>query len=620
MSPAARRLHAYLQLLFAFALFLSANAAGNVALAPYRFDLTEDKLFTVSAGARSILDTLSAPVALTYYFSETSAVGNPPVLRTGRRVADFLRAVERASGGMVKLNVVDVAPFSPEEDEAARYGLQPLPAEGGQGIFMGLAATDETDRLETVPRFSEDRDRFLEYDVMKAVYLLSRDGKPRVGLLTSLPMRFGLGGAMAFLQGQGQPYVVYAQLSQFFEVVNIEPGFASLPEGLEALLIVHPPPLAEAELYVLDQTVLSGLPALVFVDPYAEVSELIPEGGYAGVPAIPRSSDLAPLLRAWGIEYGPTEVVVDRALAQRAEVGGGDSPRVVEYPNWLGVRAPGINQENPATAELGLLNFASAGAIAFSGGPDLAFVPMVTTSAEAARVPADRVAGDFDPAALTPGVDARERFTLVAEVSGIARSAFAAPPAGIENATHAAEGSIRVWIGADSDLFDDQFWARFRRDSFGREVLVPIADNAALIVNALDQVAGEGDLSALQSRGVSARPLEAFEALKREASERTAAEEKRLKNRLAEAEQRLFAREAEDREGFGGLAAEEEVRKLREEVLEIRTNLREVERRLREDVAGLETRIVLLNSALIPGVVLLLAAGLWLVRRRRARP
>lgn len=617
MTAAARRLNALLQLAFAFILFLSLNALGNAWLSPYRVDLTHDRLFTLSPGGNAILGKLTEPVTLTYYFSETAALGNPPVLRYGRRVADFLREVERASKGAVILNIVDVAPYSPEEDEASLYGLQPLPGEGGQAIFLGLAATDETDRLETIARFSEDRDRFLEYDVMKAIYLLARDGRPRLGILTSLPMRFGLGGALAFLQGQGQPYILYAQLAQFFEVVNIEQTFDGIPQGLDALLIVHPPALSETQLYAIDQAVLGGLPTLAFVDPYAEVSELAPEGGFSTVAPIAAASNLEPLLSAWGVSYDASAVVVDRQRAQKVEVGTGPFARVLDFPNWIGAREPELNQTNPATADLGLLNFASAGAIGFDGNPGLAFVPLVTTSAEAGLAPSTHVAADFEPTALMTGIETNRQFSLVAEISGIAHSAFATPPAGGEPSAHAAEGNIAILVGGDSDFFDDQFWARIRRDAYGRDVLVPIADNAAFIVNVIDQMAGEGDLAALQARGVSSHPLEAFEALKQAASAQSAAEEERLKTRLAEAEQRLFARQDDAGGDVLNPAAEEEMRGLREEVLKIRTNLREVERGLRANVAALETRIVLLNTALVPGLLLLIAGGLWLIRRRR---
>lgn len=618
MSSVTRHINTYLQIVFAFVVFLSLNAAGEYVLSSYRFDLTEDKLFTVSPGGQAILDKLNSPVTLTYYFSETSALGNPPLLRYGRRVKDFLRAVERAGAGQIRLRIVDVAPFSPEEDEATLHGLQPVLGEGDQKVFMGLVAADETDRLETVPGFSFVRDRFLEYDVLKTIYLLGREGKPRVGFLTSLPMRYGLGGAVALLQGQSQPYILYTQLSQFFELVDVDAGFTALPPNLDALLVVHPPALSQTQLYDIDQAVLGGLPALVFVDPYAEIADLLPSNNFSGAQAVESSSDLAPLLSSWGIKFDPQSIVVDQALAQRARIGDGASTRVVEYPNWIGVRTAQLNPDNPAIADFALINFASAGSLKFSGGPELTFRSQITTSDQASLIPTARVRGSFDPTRLMEDVATFDRLTLLAEIKGIARSAFASPSEKTAKEIYAPEGSIYVWVGADSDLFDDQFWVRLRSDDYGQTVLVPIADNAALVITILDQIAGDGALANLQARGVSFRPLEVFDAMKRAAAQRTTAEEARLTMSLKLAEQRLLASEAKEREVPGGDTGED-MQALREEVLQIRNNLRDVERRLRADVASLELHLILLNSALVPGILLLLTGALWAVKRRRRR-
>lgn len=618
MSSVTRHINTYLQILFAFVVFLSLNAVGEYALSPYRLDLTEDKLFTVSPGGQAILERMDSPVTLTYYFSETAALGNPPLLRYGRRVKDFLKAIERAGEGKVRLRIVDVVPFSPEEDEATLRGLQPVSGEGDQSVFMGLVAVDETDRLEVVPSFSFVRDRFLEYDVLKTIFLLGREGKPRVGFLTSLPMRYGLGGAVALLQGQSQPYILYSQLSQFFELVDLDAEFTALPPGLDALLIVHPPALSQAQLYGIDQAILSGLPALVFVDPYAEIADFLPPNDFSGSRPVELSSDLSPLLSSWGVSFDPRSVVVDRALAQRARVGDGASTRIVEYPNWIGVRTAQINPNNPAIADFSLLNFASSGALEFSGQSELTFTPQITTSDQAAVIPTARVREAVDPTRLLEDVAMFNRQTLLADVKGVARSAFSSPPNPSSKTAHISEGSIRVWIGSDSDLFDDQFWVQVRPDDYGQNVLVPIADNAALVITLLDQIAGDGALANLQTRGVSFRPLEVFDAMKRAAAQRTAAEEARLTNSLKLAEQRLMASEARERtsprSGTG-----EDMQTLREEVLQIRNNLRNVERRLRSDVSSLELRLILINSALVPGIVLLVTGVLWALKRRRRR-
>lgn len=615
-----RRVNAILQLVFAFLLFISLNLLGNVWLSGVRLDLTENNLYTLSPAARDILARIDQPITLKFYFSRKAVVSNPPLLRYGQRVRDFLEAVDQGGGENIRLEIVDPERFSPEEDEAAIYGLQPLQGEGGDPIYMGLVATDEADRLEVIPRFSEQRDRFLEYDVMKAVYLLSREGKPKLGILSGLPMRFGLGGALAFLQGQGQPYIIYRQLAQFFELVNLQADFADIPVNLDALLVVHPPQLTDAQLYRIDQAVLGGLPVLVFVDPYAEVSALTdPRAGFSEADQVAPSSDLAPLLKAWGLGYSRENVVADLAQAQKVEMAGGPFPEVAEFVHWFAVGADYLNQNDPISAELGLVNFASAGALTPTGDERLHFTPLVQTSPQSALVETSAVAGIPDPSSLARTVSPEGQYTLVAKVAGTASSAFAGAP-GQSEGEHIAEGEITVLAGGDADLFEDQFWARMRRDSFGREVLVPFADNAALIVNAIDHLSGSGELASLQARGVSTRPLEKFEAMSRAASAKTRAEEERLQARLEEAEARLSSLLQEEDQGLASPAAEDEIQAIREEVLQIRRNLREVERALRADVAALERTVIVLNSGLIPLILLLAAMGRFFYRMRKVRP
>ncbi|MCH8322426.1 MAG: GldG family protein, partial [Proteobacteria bacterium] len=208
-----RRLNAYLQLIFAFIIFLSVNLFGNAWLGPIRFDLTGDKLFTLNPGTREILAGLEEPLTLRFYFSKGTAANDPALFRYGRRVQDFLEEFEVLSDGKIRLEVIDPEPFSEEREEAATYGVQGL-GEGDQTIFLGLVGFDETNRLEVISLFSEERERFLEFDLAKIVFLLSQEKKPVVGLITSLPMRYGTGGARAFLQGKGQPYLIYTQLTQ----------------------------------------------------------------------------------------------------------------------------------------------------------------------------------------------------------------------------------------------------------------------------------------------------------------------------------------------------------------------------------------------------------------------
>ncbi|RMD87720.1 MAG: ABC transporter, partial [Alphaproteobacteria bacterium] len=228
-----------------------------------------------------------------------------------------------------------------------------------------------------------------------------------------------------------------------------------------------------------------------------------------------------------------------------------------------------------------------------------------------------------------------KRYTLVARVTGPAKSAYPdGPPAKPEAkqdeapaksapaAPHLAEskGPIAVIVGADSDLFDDRFWVQVQ-DFFGQRILVPIADNATLLINALDNLAGSDALIALRGRGVRDRPFVVVNAIRRDAEARFLAEQERLKQELATTEQRLKDLQAKMGESERVLTPEQEqeLARFRARTLEIRQQLRAVQRNLVRDIEALETRLVILNVVLVPALLTLIALSLAAWRRRRRR-
>jgi len=612
-----RRLNAYLQLGFAFIIFLSLNLLGNAFTAPVRMDFTSDRLFTLSPGTREILGHLEEPLTFRFYFSETAAANDPEIFRYGRRVKSFLEEFEALSQGKIHLEVIDPEPFSEEIEEAEAYGVQGIALDDNI-IYLGMVGFDETNRLEVIAHFSEERERFLEFDLAKIVYLLSQQNKTKVGLISALPMRYGTGGAMAFLQGRGQPYLIYSQLTQLFDVTYLENYFNVIPGDVDVLLVVHPPEMTAEQLYQIDQFILKGKPALIFVDPFAEVTPLLLQtaGGAFGDEVSP-SSNLAQLFAAWGIGYSPDRAVVDYNLGQRVEVGNPPQVTYRDYIHWLGVRQEQLSAESPITAFLSTVNFASAGVLDFDGRAGLSFEPLIETSDGADIVAANLVREDIDPGVLVQVTNPKQKFTLAGRLFGAAKSAY---PEGLDGKKGVVEGDINVIIGADADIFEDRFWAGIQGDGLGREVLVPIADNAAFIVNALDYLGGSEALISLRARGVSKRPLEKFQALRREATRREEEEKQSLRARLREVESRLSELQQSTPEGQAySDASEVEVRSFRNQAEAIERNLNQVQRTLLETIRGMQNRIIFLNMFIIPALLLLLALGRFAMARRRER-
>src|SRR3546814_16497148 len=80
-------------------------------------------------------------------------------------------------------------PFTPVEDRAVSYGLQQIPLDAGEGtVFFGLAGSNATADIETIPFLQPEREPFLEYDLTKMVYALSQGGSGTVGLIGELKL------------------------------------------------------------------------------------------------------------------------------------------------------------------------------------------------------------------------------------------------------------------------------------------------------------------------------------------------------------------------------------------------------------------------------------------------
>lgn len=638
-SRPGRDMNRLLRLALAGILFLSFNILINKLFVGARIDLTEDELFTLSDGSSEILSALDEPISIRLYFSRQLAAPYPGLFRYGGRVADLLREFERAADGMIDLKIIDPEPFTDEEDEAQGYGLQGVASSSGESIYLGLVVTDTTDRQTVLPFLAQEREPFLEYDLIKTIFALSIETKPKLGLLTGLPMQYGPGGIMALVQGQARPYVIYQQLEDFFEIVQLEGALDPMPDDLAALLIVHPPQLDDRELYAIDQFVLAGGRALVFVDPYSEEVILTNaqtaaqgrSGGFAQ-PPIPDGSSFDRLFEAWGIEVVPDMVVADLELAQQVDMGGGGPRSVREYIVWLGLQEASMNADDIVSGAASFINMASVGAIKQIEGATTEVTPLLRSSQVSSLIPVSQVRDNPDPDDLirdmTPD---EERYVLVARVSGPANSAFPdGPPIfGDPDETEApddsarphlakSDGDINILVGADVDMFADRFWVQVQ-NIFGQTVATPIADNGALILGAVDHMVGSDALISLRSRGVSNRPFVAVDKIRRAAEARFLDEEKALRQSVTETEARLLELEAGNDEGGEFLSAEQdaEIERFRAELSQTRQQLRAVQRNLRRDIDALGGWLAAINIIGIPILLILLATLRWFRARRR---
>jgi ABC-type uncharacterized transport system involved in gliding motility auxiliary subunit len=384
---------------------------------------------------------------------------------------------------------------------------------------------------------------------------------------------------------------------------------------------VQPKGLSDQTLFAIDQFILRGGRAMLFVDPWSEVDT-------AGVnPNDPmgggnRSSNLDKLFKAWGISVTTSSFVGDDRYALQVM---GPDQRPVRDIGLIGVDNAGLDREDVVTSGLGLVNFGYAGAISAAEKSPVTLTPLVRSSDIAGPVSTGSLGFLTDPGQLREGFKPTgQRYTLAARVSGKVPSAFpngrpGGLPAGAKPALTQAENPINVVVVADTDLLSDRLWIQ-AQNFFGQRLANAFANNGDFVVNALDNLRGSSDLIGIRGRATFSRPFTRVQELRRVAEDKFRVTEENLKQELRTTEQKLNELQArrEDRNATI-LTAEQgqEIERFRKERATIRKQLRQVQRTLDQEIERLGDALKAINIGLVPLVISIVSIALLLIRRRR---
>lgn len=630
------------------------------SLPSLRIDLTEDNLYSLSDGTRSIVSNLSQPIDLMFFYSDSATEDVPQIRSYGNRVQELLREIVIASNGNLSLSIIDPEPFSEDEDLATQYGIRAVPiAQGGEGVYFGLVAAQGAESetpaqfraSETMPLIRPDQEEFLEYEFMKLITQVDNLDRSVVGLLTELD----IDGGFDPLTGQGtQQWMIMDLIRQLYEVRRIDSTGETIDQEIDILLIAHPQGLSEQMLYAIDQFVMRGGSTFLFLDPNADsMVTSSPQGNL--IPA-GMSSELPMLLEAWGIEFDNSKVLADNELALRVMMGQGQRP--VPHLGMLGIQRNYLTQDDIITNRLETINFSSAGTISQIEEASTIFEPLIVSSSDAMLMERAFVENVTDPSVLFDEFESSDQtYTIAARISGVVETAFPdGPPiveeeASSEESTEEAEatddntdgevaeteadneeeqqpgfehvsssnGVINIVAVADTDVLSDRMWVQVTQ-FLGQRIPQPFANNGDIVINGLENLSGSAELSSIRSRGRYSRPFTRVLDLQRQADDRLREEESELLDGLAATEAQL-AELNQDSEGnpIGEITPEIqiEIDRFNVEMLETRRRLRDVRFQLTEDIERLGTNLKAANTALIPILLTTFALISHYMRRRR---
>ncbi len=301
---------AVVSILLTAIVFLVISVLSNLNGA--RVDMTSDRLFTMSPAAARILQDLQVPVQVKLYISSAEMMPNQ-FKNLERDISEQMRNFAQVSEGMLQYSV-----HNPQDDEEMQKnlgakGVQPFQVRSMEKdqidlkrIWSAITIAYKDKPEEVLPQVLPQSLPALEQDIIGPVYRLTRVGQPKIAVFGP-KKEIDQQLAMMYMQ-QGmqppEPQPMYGRISDLlgqghYEAVNVELTPESLvPDDASALIVMATTALNQRQVYEINRTLQRGVPVIMGVQAH--------EYGYS-----PAQGG-----RGWDISAQPVETGLEVMLAQ----------------------------------------------------------------------------------------------------------------------------------------------------------------------------------------------------------------------------------------------------------------------------------------------------------------
>lgn len=589
--------------------------------------MTAGNSFTLSDSAKSLLSKVEEPVRFDFYRTR-SVEGLSPQIKMhiqnfGDRVEQMLRQFERAANGKIILDRIDPEPDTPAEENAIAAGVHGQSLPNGDTIFLGLVIS-QGDSEHVIPFFDWNKEGSIEYDIAKAVHEAQQLSKPKLGLISTLPLKAPPMPMMPGQPPQEDQYII-SELESSFNVEVIEPTASELPQDLDMLMVIHPIGLPETLLFGIDQFTLSGKPMFLAVDPSSLFfrSQQQQNQMMMGRPNPNTSSDFQPFFSAWGISYSASEALADPDIAY--------TQQNTMQPAWLIFREDNVTEDFLPAAELNAVLLLEAGSLGLDESSKLTLEPILQTTESAGSVAGMMLQFAQQGALLNQLEASNEKQTVAGLLSGEFTTAFPngkpSDPSASPESEETTEGSDQrytgegnVFIIADTDWLLDQFSIR-RQNFLGMMTIQPINDNLTMGTNVIEFLGGSQDLIGIRSKGEEARSFDRVQAMEVEAQKQYQIKLQEVEEKISEMNQEI-QQLVTQQQGTGLIVAGPELsnalQELRENEANMRAERRVIRRELRKDIDALKWKLVSLNIGYSPIGLVIFGFIFYRMRKQKA--
>ena len=574
-------------------IFLSFNFIINKINFNIGIDFTSTKTFTLSKGTKNVLSNIEEPLKIEFIYSRSLSKNIPIIQNYANQIEGLINRYVGLAKGKIEFQIIEPEPYSDEEDYVERFGVQGFPVDQeGSNVYFGLIATNTTDDTEIIPFFDPSKAGSLEKQLTDIVYKLNRVEKPKIGILTQVETQSP--NPNIPLQGE---YILFEQLGNYYEIEYLSPT-AEIFENIDLLVVYHPAEISDITEYAIEQFILRGGKTLIFVDPYFEKDDYTD-----------KSSTLDNVLRTLNINY-IDRVILDGAQATRLQtqqnISDNTSLQTLLKLNWPEVRTDFINQQEDISNGLSLIRLISPGGLMKLEDESKTTYTSVLSSSELTmdlsiqevQDPIE-IINNFNPTGII--------YDFAVKVGGTALSNFENFENKYSNHISQSQDDLNVIVFSDADFIRSPYWARVQK-FLGSTVIEESSDNGTIVSNIMDVMTGFDDFIDLRNKETPFRPFTVVQKLQAEAEKQYLGQEQELQEKLD-----LTLQEIKNLSG--GRVNEnvqlsesqmEELAAFQFEVERTRKELREVRRNLNKDIDALSNKINVLNTFLIPILLIIL--------------
>lgn len=611
------------KVVYAFVLMAALNLVAGTW--PCKMDVSSDRAYSISPASAKIAANPGVPVTLRFYASISNPAMPQPLKKYAERVKWLLEEFASASRGKITLLFIDPEQDSPDEEAAMMDGITPLQVSTGDRFFLGLSAT-HADAVASIPFLAPQQESQLEYEVARITLNVASEAKPAIGILSPFAV-MGVSPDFSRIRQTDlktvkmeRPWYSMSELAKDYEMRMLAPDVPVIPSDIKALLIINPVELNPKALYAIDQYLLNGGRAAVFLDPRSFYAVLKSKTDYSLLNKL--ESDLKPLVAAWGVSYNPAMMVADMVTAYRKTL----PDRMITNPMALNLTPEQISRENPLFANLNAISMYFTGFFSLIPVDGIQYETLLTTSKNSQII--SSLLGNRPELVIKNFKRSDTEYPLALRISGKLPTAYpdgppdrTAIPAGT---SHRNKGiaDAEIFLFGDSDMLFNDVCVTSYTDALGQKAYRRANDNVSMLQNVMERLTGSRDLASIRSRVPMSRPLTKVNEMKARA-------ELKYKNRILELEREFSEAKAnldylKRREAAEGRSAntpqrQAEMRSFQLKLSAAKRELKEMRASLKLDLDRLDTWIKIINIVLVPALVALCGVVWSIVRLSRGR-